>query len=262
MFKWAVSEEMLPVETLTALQSLSGLLAGRTSAIEAAPVKPVPQAFIDGVEPFVSHQIWAMIQLQRLTGARPGEITSMRGCDLNTAGKVWEYVPGSHKTEHHSKRRIVFIGPRAQDVLRPFLKMDLAAYLFSPADALAEHRLQLRATRKTPLTPSQRARTRKKNPAKQPGDRYTVLSYGRAIATACKRADREAHQQNPDVAADVVLVPHWHPHQLRHNNATELRREFGIETARAVLGHSSIVTSELYAEMDDSKAREAIARIG
>ncbi len=262
MFKWAVSEELLPVETHTALQSLSGLLAGRTSAKESAGVKPVPQACVAAVEPFVSRQVWAMIQLQRLTGARPGEIVSMRTCDLNTSGSIWEYVPGSHKTEHHGKRRIIFIGPRAQNVLKAFLSLDLAAYLFSPAESLTEHRLQLRTERLTPLTPSQRARTRKKNPTKQPGDQYSVLSYGRAIATACQRADREAHQQNLDVAADVVLVPHWHPHQLRHNAATELRREFGIEVARAVLGHSSIVTSELYAELDDSKARDAIARIG
>ncbi len=191
-------------------------------------------------------QIWAMIQLQRLTGARPGEIVTVRGCDLNTGGKIWEYVPGSHKTEHHGKRRIIFIGPRSQEVVRPFLKTDLGAYLFSPAESKEEHFLQLRSTRKTPLTPSQRARTRKAKPAKQPGDHYTTLSYGRAIATACKRAD----------------VPHWHPHQLRHNAATELRREFGIDTTRAVLGHSSIATSELYAEFDDCKARDAIARIG
>ena len=30
----------------------------------------------------------------------------------------------------------------------------------------------------------------------------------------------------------------WSPNQLRHNCATEVRRRFGIATARAVLGHS------------------------
>ena len=35
------------------------------------------------------------------------------------------------------------------------------------------------------------------------------------------------------------MIPHWHPNQLRHNAATRLRREFGLDMARAVLGHSS-----------------------
>lgn len=262
MFRWAVAEEHVPPEALVAIQSLSGLRYGRSNAKESSPVKPVPQAFVDAVEPYVSRQVWAMIQMQCLTGARPGEIVSMRGCDLNTTGTIWEYVPESHKTQHHNKKRVIFIGPRAQEVLKLFLRADLAGHLFSPAKSRDEHLEQRRASRKTPLTPSQRARTRKQEPAKAPGDSYTVLSYGRAIRNACRRADRQAHKENPEVAADTVLIPSWHPHQLRHNAATELRREFGIETARAVLGHSSIATSELYAEFDHSKARDAIARIG
>ncbi len=262
MFKWAVAEELVPPDTLVAIQSLAGLRYGRSDAKESDPVKPVPQAFIAAVEPHVSRQVWAMIQLQRLTGARPGEIVSMRGCDLNTKGTIWEYIPESHKTQHHGKRRIIFLGPQAQKVLKPFLRMDLAAHLFSPAESREAHLEQRRASRKTLMTPSQLARTRKPNPSKAPGDCYTVVSYGRAIRNACQRADREAHKENPDVAYDVALIPSWHPHQLRHNAATEVRRQFGIETARAVLGHSSITTSELYAEFDDSKAREAIARIG
>ncbi len=47
----------------------------------------------------------------------------------------------------------------------------------------------------------------------------------------------------------------WHPHQLRHNAATDLRRQFGIEATRVVLGHASAVTSEIYAEMDSAKKR-------
>ncbi len=262
LFRWAVAEELVPPETLVAIQLLAGLRFGRSDAKEAEPVKPVPQAFIDAVQPHVSRQVWAMIQLQRLTGARPGEIVAMRGCDLNTKGTIWEYVPESHKTQHNGKRRIIFLGPQAQEALKPFLRMDLAAHLFSPAESREAHLEQRRAPRQTPLTPSQLARSRKPNPAKAPGEFYTVVSYGRAIRNACQRADREAHKESPDVSGDVVLIPHWHPHQLRHNAATEVRRQFGIETVRAVLGHSSIATSELYAEFDDCKAREAIALIG
>jgi integrase len=55
---------------------------------------------------------------------------------------------------------------------------------------------------------------------------------------------------------------HWHPHQLRHNAATFLRKEFGLETARIILGHRSAAITEVYAELDQQKAMEAVVKVG
>jgi site-specific recombinase XerC len=55
---------------------------------------------------------------------------------------------------------------------------------------------------------------------------------------------------------------HWHPHQLCHNAATFLRKEFEIDTARIILGHRSAVITEVYAEMDQQNAMEAVVRVG
>ncbi|MEN6384480.1 MAG: tyrosine-type recombinase/integrase [Phycisphaerales bacterium] len=55
---------------------------------------------------------------------------------------------------------------------------------------------------------------------------------------------------------------HWHPHQLRHNAATFLRKEFGIDTARIILGHRSAVITEVYAELDQQKAMDAVIKVG
>ena len=54
----------------------------------------------------------------------------------------------------------------------------------------------------------------------------------------------------------------WHPNRLRHAKATELRRELGLDAARAVLGHSSPQATAIYAELDVSRAAEAMARLG
>ena len=54
----------------------------------------------------------------------------------------------------------------------------------------------------------------------------------------------------------------WHPNQLRHNAATRIRGAYGIEAARIILGHSSAVTSEIYAEIDKEKVRKIIGKIG
>jgi integrase len=245
-FRWAVAEELVPPSVHHGLKAVSGLRRGRTEARESEPVRPVPDAFVEAIRPQVSRQVWALIELQRLTGMRPGEACLMRTADLDTSGRVWVYTPAEHKTEHHGKERTVYLGPRAQAVVKPWLRTDLTAYLFSPAEAMEEYRAGLRRARRTPMTPSQAARKRKRKPKKAPGPRYTTESYGRAIAAACKRAG----------------VPHWHPHQIRHSAATWLRKEFGLDVSRVILGHSSPVATEVYAEVDREKALAVMERVG
>jgi integrase len=98
-FKWAVQQELLPPESLASLQTLPGLRAGRSEATESQPIQSVSLAAVEAIRPFVTRPIWGMIQLQLSTGMRPGEVTQMRGCDLNMTGDLWEYRPESHKTE-------------------------------------------------------------------------------------------------------------------------------------------------------------------
>jgi integrase len=245
VFKWAVSEEMVPPSVHHGLKAVTSLRRGRADVRESEPVKPVSEAFVEAIRPFVARQVWAMVELQRLSGMRPGEVVTMRTIDLDTAGKVWTYTPESHKTEHHGKSRQIHLGPRAQAILRPWLRSHLELSLFSPAEAMADRLAARRRDRKTAVQPSQRSRA-KARPKKSPGSSYSVESYRRAIAYGCQRAG----------------VPKWHPHQLRHNAATRLRKEFGLDVARVVLGHSSAAVTEIYAEIDGTKAAEAMERAG
>jgi integrase len=130
-------------------------------------------------------------------------------------------------------------------VLRPFLKPELYAYLFSPRDAMRDYQADRRARRKTKVQPSQVLRGRRRRKCRL-GQHYAVCSYALAITRACDKAG----------------VPHWHPHQLRHAKATEIRREAGLDAARAVLGHRSPNVTEVYAELDLGKAVEVMARLG
>jgi site-specific recombinase XerD len=41
-----------------------------------------------------------------------------------------------------------------------------------------------------------------------------------------------------------------------------LRAEFGLDVAKAVLGHSRVETTQIYAEIDQVRAMEAMARVG
>jgi integrase len=256
LFKWAVGEAMVPPSVHHGLQAVPGLRRGRADVRESEPVRPVPDAFVDAIEPHVSRQAWTMIQLQRLTGMRPGEVCDLRTIDVDRSGRVWVYTPESHKTEHHGRERRIYLGPAAQAILRPWLRPELTAYLFSPREAMDERLAERRRGRRTPLTPSQRGRKRKAKPKRPPGDHYDTRSYYHAVRYGIRKANREAERiGNPP-------IPDWHPNQLRHNAATRLRREFGLDVARAVLGHSTPVVTEVYAELDGAKAAEAMERIG
>jgi site-specific recombinase XerD len=293
------------------LKAVDGLKKGRCDVRESRPVKPVGDHFVDAIRPHVSRQVWTMVELQRLTGMRPGEVVIMRTMDINTTSSIWEYRPDSHKTEHHGKDRVIFIGPKAQEILKPWLNSALAAYLFSPRESVAERSVKLRKTRKTKVQPSQQNR-RKENAKRVPAEKYRVTGYGLAIRRGCDRAfphptlspltvadlSREQRDQylelrrslrsndlsterrerlttalktflRQDLPEDQQAelrawqkAHRWHPNQLRHSAATRLRREFGLDVAKAVLGHSSVMPTQVYAEQDQAAAADAMLKTG
>lgn len=245
MFRWSVSEELVPETVYRALTSVRGLEKGRCDAREGEPVRPVPEEAVEAVMSHVLPPVRALIRLQRLTGARPGEVCAMRPCDIDMTGTVWLYRPARHKMKHRGKDRVIAIGPRAQEVLRPFLKQDPFAFLFSPREALADRRAEQRALRKSRVQPSQQNRKRSR-PKRTPGNCYRTGSYAYAIKRACQKAG----------------IKPWHPHQLRHSHATEVRRLFGLEAAQVALGHSQARVTEVYAERDLALATKVAAQIG
>lgn len=255
MFKWASGEELIRLETWAALRAVEPLRAGRSEARETGPVAPVEWGDVEATLSAMCSPVRGLVLLQWYTGMRPGEAIQMRPMDLEREGSVWLYRPVRHKLEHHAgKRRVVALGPRAQEVLRPFLdrvpRPDPKSPIFSPRDATAERHREARRARKTPRWPSHvAAKSAQANSSKglrEPGTRYRTDSYRRAIARAC----------------DAVGVDRWTPNQLRHAAATRIRAEYGIDAARVILGHSSAETTEIYAEMDHQKALQVAQEVG
>ncbi|WP_337175149.1 site-specific integrase [Paludisphaera sp.] len=233
MFRWAVGEELFPGPALQALLAVEALAKGRTPARDHPPIAPVDEQVVLATLPHLSPQVAAMVRLQLLTAARPGEVASLRPRDVDRSDpRCWIYRPESHKTEHHGRERIVVIGPRAREVLTPWLDRRPDEYCFSPAEAVAG-----RLARERPAGRAARP---------EPGGRYSKDSYRTAIRRACLRAG----------------VAVWTPHQLRHSRATAIRREYDLEAAQIVLGHSKPETTLIYAERDLGRAMDVMARIG
>jgi integrase len=290
VFRWAASKEMLPVTIYQQLKTVSPLKRGRTLAREMPRVKPVPEHLISPLQSVVSKQVWAMIQLQILTGARSEDLVRLRAVDLKTGQKIWTAEIAEHKTSFREHRRVLYFGPKAQDVLRPFLQnRPVDKYLFSPAEAETQRRADVHAARTTPLSCGNRPGTnRHPKPKRYPRDRYSVGSYRRAIERGCDQAfppapelfrqkvkagkrkrwetdaEWKARLGGTDWATLVAFrkARRWHPHQLRHNAATAVRKEFGVEMARVVLGVRSISMAELYGERDEALAMEVVSKIG
>ncbi|HEV7299198.1 MAG TPA: site-specific integrase [Tepidisphaeraceae bacterium] len=282
VFRWATENELLPADVYGALRSVRGLRYGEDGALEAEPVRPVHDADVAAVLSHLSRHVRAMVELQVLTGMRPGEACAMRIREIDTSGKVWVYRPPHHKTAHHGKTREIRIGPRAQDLLRPFLRHQVDAHVFSPAEAEKERHAALRDARTTPAKPWEHRRDRSTEPRQRaPQDHYTTASYRRAIDRACMRAFRmPAELKEPTTAAAIAAdtpaaqiarrearaawrAEHvWTPNQLRHNAATAVRRQYGLEAASVILGHSSTKTTEIYAEIDTAKADLIMFEVG
>jgi len=281
VFNWAVGDELVSGSVLHALQAVRGLRKGRAEAPEPKAVKPAPIEMVEAIEPFVSRQVWAIIQLQLLTGARAGELTRLRPCDIDRSGDVWVYQPDDHKTAHKDIERTIFIGPQAQAVLAPFLLRDPQSYCFSPAEAMEEWRQQAFKNRTTPLSCGNvPGSNRKDAPKWTPGERYKTDTYRCAIAKACDRAfpppaplTREDGETVADWRKRLTAAQkdelrawrkahRWHPHQLRHTYGTRVRKEFGLEDAQILLGHAKADITQLYAERDMNRAADVAQKIG
>jgi integrase len=129
------------------------------------------------------------------------------------------------------------------------------------------------------MTPSQKMRRAKANPKRPKRDRYDVNSYRNAIYRACDKAfpapgplarlegekkkawlARLTAEQRAEL--DAWQKAHrWHPNQLRHSRATELRPH-GLDVTKTILGHTKVETTQVYAEKDLAAAMELVARIG
>lgn len=103
----------------------------------------------------------AIVQLQRLTGMRPGELLELRPEDVDRSVEPWVYRPPSGgKTLHMEKSRRVFVGARGRELLREFLDQAERGELV----------FRVQSLRSDQLVP------------------ITLYSYRLALAAACRRA--------------------------------------------------------------------------
>lgn len=92
-FKWAASEQLVPVAVFHALQTVAGLQRDRSAAQETEPVEPVAWEHVRAVLPFLRPDLRAIVEVQYLTGMRPSEVRALRPADIDTSADVWLFKP-------------------------------------------------------------------------------------------------------------------------------------------------------------------------
>jgi integrase len=232
-------------------------------AHEAPKVMPADPEVVEQTLPHLLAIVADMVRLQQLTGARPGEVCALRGCDLERGWKVvggvevWLYRLDEHKTDWRGHHRWVPIGPRAQALLSPYLAgRPPEAYVFSPHEAREAWLVTRRKPKAVPKWQEMgwRSPGRKKKPgpkkaapknSRRPGERYTTNAYDHAVRRACLAAGVKA----------------WAPNQLRHRMLTDVEVNYDRDNARCVGGHKNASTTSTYTESVE-KAANVIAKMG
>ena len=225
LFRWAATEDLVPGPVW------HGLLAVESLPTTPRRVGPVSAELLTATLQGCHAVLRAALGVQHLAAMRPGEVLGLTPADVNREGRlpnghsfagVWCYVVADefNKLAHRGIPRYVFLGPRAQTLLRPFLEgrsADRAA--FCPAEV--------------PLSTTG-------------GESYSTMSFHRALRNVTGR----------------LALPAWHPNQLRHLRATEIRTLYGPEAARVVLGHQLPGNTGVYAEPGLELAAKVMRQIG
>ncbi len=95
------------------MQAVEGLRRGRTKARDGEPVRPVSDEDIEATLAKLPAVVRDMVRVPRLTGCRSTELCIIRPGDIDRTETGWRYRPAVHKTEHHDRDRVIFLGPLA-----------------------------------------------------------------------------------------------------------------------------------------------------
>ena len=251
VFKWAVSDELIPPAVLQGLRAVPSVRTGKPGTRSSRKVAPVAKEHYEAVLPYLNNPVRALIKLLWLTGARPGELFGLRPHDINRGDTPWVARLNEHKTAWKAKGRVLHFGAEARGVLEPFLLRPASRPLFSPSEGMSDSNRQRRVSRQRKLYDGDVERYEREKAGRDRQEftaTYDAKSLRKAVLRAVERCNRERAKN------DEQSIPAWFPYQLRHAAATRIRKEHGIEASRVLLGHTSAGMTEVYAEADQQRA--------
>ena len=175
LFKWAAAEELVPVEVFHRLAVVP--VCGRA---RQRPGKPPRRS-----RSMMRSRCHAATSAARGCGdgaipaadrGQAGRSLPHAALDIDRPGDVWRYVPKSIRRSITDRDRTIFIGPQAQEVLKPYLFGDDLPCFRAPRSPRG----------------------------------FNSRSYRDRDPSAVERANKDRLKHRPEP------LPTWHPNQLRH----------------------------------------------
>ncbi len=249
LFKWGVAEELVKPMQLVGLQAVRGLRVGRTTARESVPREGVRWEAVERILPILSPVVADMVRFQWHTGCRPQNVCNICPAEIDTTTSPWTWKPRTHKGNWRGHGLELFIGPQAQEIIKPYLDRWPESKCFSPREA---RQRKLESLGRKVESGFGHLKTH-----------YTPSTYGRAIIHGLAQlAEKPLRPPYSRAKFFAQAIEYWTPHQLRHAKAQALRNEFGLEAAQAVLGHNTLAATQIYAKKRSELAKELAEKCG
>jgi integrase len=241
MFKLGVGWELVPVEIYQALACVQHL-NWRTAPTLRNPDKiaPVPVEYFRLIMPHLKPMYRAVLTVHLATGMRVKELCSMRWSEMTEVEPgLWCYAPAEHKNSHRGDPRLIYMKTDLIDLMRSVRKP-----LWDKDAVWCQRGVGKSAGYSGMISGDGYARA-----IEGAQKRYNEgrLAINQGARTDKKKLDTTSAKRAP--------MEHWTPLQIRHTVATQVRRTHGLEGAQAVLGHSTLDATQIYAEKRDDLAR-------
>lgn len=200
IFRWAVSWEIVPQTLADSLASLRPLAPGESEAVDYKARQSVPAADIAAVRERLKPRYRDILDLMLMTGARPGELISLKVGDVDRSGATWRADLQKHKTAHKKKSRVLLFNRQAQAILLRHMKADPDARFFVTTRSTFSNKIKTicEANGITPWVPHQLRHTVATKVADELGIEFSqrLLGHSDSAMTElyARAAEKKAHE--------------------------------------------------------------------
>ncbi|MCB0358032.1 MAG: site-specific integrase [Bdellovibrionales bacterium] len=231
--KWLVKYRDLPFASYQAISLVDRARSGRNGVKVTKPVAPVLWSQVELLKPYMAPIAYDLFHLQYLGGMRPSEAIRFRFQDVEFASAdAWIYSPPEHKKKKYGQVRTIFLGPRCQALLDPYMDLGSTRYLF-PSDLVKLQEWQIREGKRV------------NDNLDRHGSQGQLIENKEIVYRQLSRYVVHAVQRAKEAGVNVEVFA---PNQLRHGRATEVRERYDSLEAAAVFIQDTTSVAAIYAE--------------
>lgn len=210
VIEWGALNDYIPESVHISVSLVKPLKQGETAAVEHGRRETVDFEVVEQTLEHLYEPAVTVIRILMRTGARPGEVCKMSLSELDTTTYPGVWVYSP--THHKNARR----GKERHIILHAPEQKLLTAYI-------KREKIKSGYIFRAP-----------RPQAHKPAPCYTSQMLQASVKRVCR----------------AYNIPYWSPYQIRHSVASQMAREYGVETTRALLGHTSITTTDIYIHRD------------